>query len=613
MNARSITLALGGKWNGKSGQACCPAHHDRNPSLSIRDGERAPLFTCHAGCTSQEVADKLRERNILNGESKASWKPNGHGTSISQKVIANHSYVDENGETLFVVERLDPKKPNGFRQRRSDGKGGWIWSIGETRRVLYRLPELIEAVALERPIFIAEGEKAVDALVGIGVNSTCSPGGAGKWRDEYSQHLKGANAIILPDNDEAGEKHAQQVARSLHGIAEVRILRLPDLPSKGDPFDWIEDGGTAEKLWSLVEGCEAPSCIPTPEREDYALTCVADVTPQPVEWVWSDRLALGKITLLGGDPDLGKSQISIDAAARITTGTHWPNGARARVGSAIFICSEDDTADTIAPRLEAAGADLTKVHVFHSMASGKRKTFSLQDDLERLARAIHKIGDVSLVTLDAITSYMGAKIDSHRTTDVRAVLEPVGDFAKEHGVSILAITHPPKAAHGNALHAFTGSLAFVAAARLAFFVTSEAETNRRLLLSVKNNLGPLAPGLGYSIGTKTITNGIIAPHVLWDDAPVDLTANQAMAAAAEAKRDGGSMHDAKQFLREILANGPVAVREVDDAAEGNLIRKRTLYRARKQMGITSTKSDFDGGWVLALPKDAKDAAEGCQL
>jgi hypothetical protein len=609
-DARSITLALGGKWHGKYGEARCPAHDDHNPSLSIRDGEHAPLFKCHAGCTSQEVADKLRERNILNGESRSSWKPNGNSAPVSQRVIANHHYADEHGETLFVVERLESK---GFRQRRPDGQGGWVWSIGATRRVLYRLPELLEAVASEHPIFVAEGEKAVDALVGIGVTATCSPCGAGKWRDEYGQYLKGANAIILPDNDEAGEKHAQQVARSLDGIADkVRILRLPDLPPKADPFDWIEDGGTAEKLWSLVERCEAPSYIPTPEREDYALTCIADVTPQPVEWVWSDRLALGKLTLLGGDPDLGKSQISIDAAARITTGTHWPNGARARLGSAIFICSEDDTADTIAPRLEAAGADLTRVHVFHSMAGGKRKTFSLQDDLERLARAIHRIGDVSLVTLDAITSYMGAKIDSHRTTDVRAVLEPVGDFAKEHGVSILAITHPPKAAHGNALHAFTGSLAFVAAARLAFFVTSEAETNRRLLLSVKNNIGPLAPGLGYSIATKTITNGIIAPNVVWDDAPVDLTANQAMAAAAEAIRDGGSMHDAKQFLREILANGSVAVKEVEDAAEGNLIRKRTLDRARRELGIKSTKSDFGGGWVLTLPKDAK-ATEGYQL
>ena len=161
--------------------------------------------------------------------------------------------------------------------------------------------------------------------------------------------------------------------------------------------------------------------------------------------------------------------------------------------------------------------------------------------------------------MDAITSYMGSKIDSHRTTDVRAVLEPVGDFAREFNVSVLGITHPPKAYQANAIHAFTGSLAFVAASRLAFFVTSEAETKRRLLLSVKNNLGPKAPGIGYFIGTKP-TSGGIAPHVLWDDAPVDLTANQALAAASSALKDGGAMERAKEFLREFLADGP-AVRK----------------------------------------------------
>jgi hypothetical protein len=593
MDARALTNALGGHWHGNYGSCRCPCHEDKNPSLTIRDGDHTLLFKCHAGCDSRAIVDRLRDRRLLNGEYKP--KPNGKTTV---RVIASYTYADENGATLFVVDRLEPK---GFRQRRPDGNGGWLWSIGETRRILYRLPELLEAVALEHPVFIAEGEKAVDALIGIGVTATCSPGGAGKWKPEYSQHLKGANAIILPDNDEQGEKHRQDVERSLTGVAtNIRTLRLPDLPPKGDPYDWIQSGGTAEKLWTLVDQ--------SPQSEGYTLTCVHDVIPEQVDWVWRDRLALGKLTLLGGDPDLGKSQISIDAAARITTGSHWPNGARASIGSAIFVCSEDDTADTIRPRLEAAGADLTKVFVFKSADNGKRKTFSLQEDLERLAQAIKQVGDVKLVTLDAITSYMGG-IDSHRTTDVRSVLEPVGDFAKEHGVSILGITHPPKAAQAKALHAFTGSLAFVAAARLCFFVTTEAETDRRLLLSVKNNLGPLAPGLGYSIGTKQTMNGIIAPHIIWDDSPVDLTANQAIAANAEALRDGGALQEAKEFLREALGNGPVAAREIEEAARQNCISERTLRRARKALGVRHDKGGFKDGWEWSLPQGGQGGQE----
>jgi hypothetical protein len=550
-------------------------------------GKAVDLVMYAKGCGFPQARQWLQDQGYL-------YKPNGKATTV-----ANYTYQDEQGGTLFVVDRLDPK---GFRQRRPDGNGGWLHQIGTTRRVLYRLPELLEAVASERPVFIAEGEKAVDALRKLGVTATCSPGGAGKWRDEYAKHLRGANVIALPDNDDCGQRHAEDVVRSLTGIASsIKVLNLPNLPPKGDPYDWIEAGGTAEVLWALADKCEGVTCD--------GLTSVAEVEPEHVSWVWRDRLALGKLTLLGGDPDMGKSQIAIDAAARITTGRHWPNGERAETGSAIFICSEDAVADTIRPRLEAAGADIARVYIFAPIVDGRRKTFSLQDDLDRLARAIKSVGDVKLVVLDAITSYMGGKIDrggkidSNSTTDVRGVLEPVGDFANEHGVAILAITHPPKAAQAKAMHAFTGSLAFVAAARLAFYVTREPETVRRLLLAVKNNLGPKARGIGYTIGTKTVTNGIIAPHILWDDAPVDFTADQAIAANAQALKDGGALQDAKEFLREALATGPVAAKDIEEAAEQALISQRTLWRARKELGIVAKRKGGLGGqgsWQLSL-------------
>jgi len=331
-------------------------------------------------------------------------------------------------------------------------------------------------------------------------------------------------------------------------------------------------------------------------KPKFDLVCVGSVTSTKVDWLWENRLARGKLTLLGGDPDLGKSQISIDAAARMSRGTNWPNGPRAPIGSTIFICSEDDVADTIRPRAEAAGADLSKLHVLRScVRDGKRRTFSLQHDLAILGEAVRSIGDVGMITMDAITSYMG-QIDSHRTTDVRAVLEPVGDFAHEFNVSVLGVTHPPKAYQANAIHAFTGSLAFVAASRLAFFVTLEAETKRRLLLSVKNNLGPKAPGIGYFIGTKSITGGINAPHILWDDAPVDLTANQALAAAGSALKDGGAMEKAKEFLREFLADGPASADDGEEAAEKNGIKSRTLDRARSALGVKAKKDGFQGEW-----------------
>jgi putative DNA primase/helicase len=280
-----------------------------------------------------------------------------------------------------------------------------------------------------------------------------------------------------------------------------------------------------------------------------------------------------------------------------------PLGARLNISTSIFICSEDGLKDTIVPRLEAAGADLNMVHIFESalIRAGRRKTFSLQDDLDMLGNAIDGVGNVAVVFIDALTSYMG-KIDSHRTTDVRSVLEPISGFAEQHKVGIEGVTHPPKAAQGNALRAFTGSYAFVAAPRIAHFVTNEPETNRPLLLPVKNNIGPKALGRGYFISTRTVSKGIIAPYVQWDDAPVDYTADQALTANNRNNNAGASLEDAKELLRELLANGPLDANEGAEAARANNISDRTMDRARKDLMVKAARVGGvgeKGGWTSA--------------
>lgn len=358
----------------------------------------------------------------------------------------------------------------------------------------------------------------------------------------------------------------------------------------------IRDIGDNAKPWT-------PKGNGKDQDPGFSLTCLADVDPMPIDWIWEGHLARGKLTLIGGDPDLGKSLLCTDAAARLSRGAHWPRGARAGVGNTIFICSEDSTADTIRPRAEAAGADLSMLQVFKSTLTtkdGKRKTFSLQDDLDVLGAAITKTGNVSLVCVDAITSYMGTKLDSHQTAHVRSVLEPVAEFAEQHRVAILGVTHPPKAAQGNALRSFTGSFAFIAAPRLAFIVTIEPETGRRLLLCVKSNIGPKALGLGYYLGTKTVTGDIIAPYVLWDDGPVDVTADQAIAAASAALKEGDALSEAKDFLREFLGAGPQPVKDIEAAASGHLIRTRTLRRAADSLKVKKYKAGLDGGWMWEL-------------
>ncbi len=154
------------------------------------------------------------------------------------RIVATYPYTDENGNLLFEVVRKEPKD---FRQRRPDGVGGWIWSLKDVRRVLFRLPEIVEAVDAGRWIYLVEGEKDADNLARLGLDVTTSPGGAGNWQAAYSETLRGARVAILPDNDEPGRRHVDSVAAALAtGTAEVRVVELPGLPPGGDVSDWLD-------------------------------------------------------------------------------------------------------------------------------------------------------------------------------------------------------------------------------------------------------------------------------------------------------------------------------------------------------------------------------------
>jgi 5S rRNA maturation endonuclease (ribonuclease M5) len=158
----------------------------------------------------------------------------------ASRIVAEYSYEDEQGRELFQVVRFEPKE---LRQRRPDGKGDYIWKLEDVRRVLYGLPELHEAIALDQLVTVVEGEKDVEALRRMNICATCNPG-AGKWRSEFAQVLKGAHVVVLPDNDCPGRDHAETVARSLAGVAaSVKVLDLPqdrpDLRNKADVSDGL--------------------------------------------------------------------------------------------------------------------------------------------------------------------------------------------------------------------------------------------------------------------------------------------------------------------------------------------------------------------------------------
>lgn len=231
--------------DGEKRDVRCPAHPDERASLSVDIGnEDRVLVYCHAGCDTRDVVAAA-------GITMADLAPGttGRGTS-SQEIVAIYDYTDENGELLYQVVRFEPKD---FRQRRPDGADGWVWNTKGVRRVLFGLPELAGA----RTVYIAEGEKDVLALRQLGLSATTNSGGASKWRDDYTQQLCAAGVeavIVLPDNDDAGRKHANVVARSCRsGGLTATIVELPGLPEHGDVTDWIKAGHTADELEALLE------------------------------------------------------------------------------------------------------------------------------------------------------------------------------------------------------------------------------------------------------------------------------------------------------------------------------------------------------------------------
>lgn len=164
-------------------------------------------------------------------------------------VVGTYDYTNEDGHLLFQVVRYDPKD---FRQRQPDGAGDWIWNLDNVRRVPYRLPEILGA-DWESWIYVAEGEKSVEELRRRGLVATTNSGGAGRWRQDCNSYFEGRRVVVLPDNDEAGRSHAQQVAGALHEVAaEVRVVELPGLPQRGDVCDWFAAGGTKEALENLA-------------------------------------------------------------------------------------------------------------------------------------------------------------------------------------------------------------------------------------------------------------------------------------------------------------------------------------------------------------------------
>jgi putative DNA primase/helicase len=346
------------------------------------------------------------------------------------------------------------------------------------------------------------------------------------------------------------------------------------------------------------------------EGHGLDLVRVSDIVARPVRWLWPDRIARGKVTMVAGHPGTGKSQLALWIAAIVTTGGLFPvSGERAEPGSVIILSAEDDPEDTIRPRLEAAGADLTRCRILRAVRERKNdgtehmRGFSLDRDLPRLETALATIGGVTLVIIDPITAYLG-DTDSYRNAGVRALLTPLGELAAKHAVTVFAISHLRKSIAGDAVLQVTDSLAFAAAARGVYIVARDPnDMSRRLFLPAKNNLGNDRTGYAYRIESASLPGGIETSRIVWGPDVVTMTADEALA-PRDVSVQPGKLDTAAEWLREVLADGPVAVAKVRAEADAAGFAWMTVRRARDELEVITGKMGFDVGWAWRLPRKA---------
>ena len=324
---------------------------------------------------------------------------------------------------------------------------------------------------------------------------------------------------------------------------------------------------------------------------------LSDVMPEKIQWLWPGKIAVGKLTLLAGDPGLGKSILTIDLAARVTTGAAWPDnpGAAAPRGSVLLMSAEDGLADTIAPRLHATSADVSKVIALTGipLSDGRERAVDLTRDIPRIESTIEEVGDCRLLVIDPVSAYLGST-DGHDNTSVRGVLAPLSALAEKHRMAVVAVDHLRKG-DGPAIYRHMGSLAFVAAARTGWVVAKDkADPTRRLFIPTKSNIAPDQHGMGFRV-VATPSN---VPVLSWDNDPVTVTADEALSRPRRPKRP--ARENAGEWLQRQLASGPVPSAELRRRAAEDRIPWRTVERAKKDLGATSKRSGFQGvcSWCL---------------
>ena len=535
--------------------------------------------------------------------------------------IALHRYTNLRGKPHYWRIRL--KHPDFESlpletQNKFGGSDKWIrpikldgnnFVLGEPKfpngKPLYALRRITDNP--DAVVWIVEGEQKADALKKLGLVAGTSGGSTTADGVDWKP-LTGRTVMIWPDNDDPGKTYAGSVANILLGMGcavscvDVDKLGLGD---GEDVMQWFEahPGATAHDIETLPAlRSHSPNEEPQANTTDLLprLIRASDVESRPIDWIWNEWIAGGKLHVIGGAPGLAKTTIALSWAATVTNAGRWADGSRCdESGDVVIWSGEDSIADTLRPRLEAMKADLNRIHFVGGMPDpdGRERAFDPATDVRSLLQVVSTLPNVKMLIVDPIVSAVAG--DSHKNAEVRRGLQPLVDFAEKIGAAVIGITHFSKGTSGREpLERLTGSLAFGALARLVFGVAKLKDDDKneyRALVRIKSNIGPDGGGFRYDVEYADIGNRIIGSSILWGHA-IEGTARELLATAETTPNDesGESVASVSDWLRDLINDegGRLDRREVMKAADAMGHKERTVHRARDKIGLIVEQHGF---------------------
>ena len=325
------------------------------------------------------------------------------------------------------------------------------------------------------------------------------------------------------------------------------------------------------------------------------ITRLSAVEPEPVAWIWQGYVPLGKVSMLDGLPDLGKSTIAVDLASRVTTGAGMPDGSTSGLdapAAVVLFTAEDGLADTVRPRVDAAGGDPERVHVVRAVVVANRagkpieRWPTLADDLGALEATVLDLG-ARLVIVDVLMAYLGTETNSYRDQDMRAVLSPLAAMAERVGCAVVLLRHPTKGMNPDPVLAGGGSIGIVGAARVGLLVAFDPDDQappnerRRLLAVSKCNIAPKAPTMAYRIVQDA---GALVARISWEGT-TEHRAEQLTASAIGKRADS----NATEVARELMEDLPMLAPDAHEQCRLAGLSHEAVLRALKRLGGCSKK------------------------